>query len=409
MNPFCVRFSAFDVLYQMPAATGKCNDSLPLRSEVTMASWTKIEMMTEDGRRVDTQVPVIVSASRSTDIPAFYSDWFVERLEKGYVKWLNPFSGVPLYVSFAKTRLIVFWTKNPRPMLEKIPGKEETPLDVVERLGLSYYFQFTMNDYDAERVEPNVPPIEARIRTFVDLAQRIGASRHGNDRVVWRFDPLLLMDSLTPQMLLDRIERIGDRIAPHTPRLVFSFIDIQAYAKVSRNLERAGIRVREFERDEMLEVAAGIARLVKGWGISAGTCGEADDLPGIEHNRCVDDRLMVKSFSDDEVLMRFIGAKRAEPTLFEHVSAWEAPIKPKKDFGQRAACGCIRSKDIGEYDTCPHLCRYCYANTSSAIATTNWKQHRVNPNADNITGKYGISHPCRKTGFPDFCNRPLDP
>ncbi|MDX9793951.1 MAG: DUF1848 family protein, partial [Kiritimatiellia bacterium] len=103
-----------------------------------LASWTKIETVTEDGRKVEAQVPIIVSASRSTDIPAFYADWFVKRLEKGYVKWLNPFNGVPLYVSFAKTRLIVFWTKNPRPMLEKTPGKDETPLDVVERLGLNY-------------------------------------------------------------------------------------------------------------------------------------------------------------------------------------------------------------------------------------------------------------------------------
>ena len=357
-----------------------------LTSEVAVASWTKTEMMTEDGIKVEAQVPVIVSASRSTDVPAFYSDWFVERLEKGYVKWLNPFNGVPIYVSFAKTRLVVFWTKNPRPMLKKIPGKDETPLDVVERLGLNYYFQFTMNDYDAERIEPNVPPIETRIGTFAELAKRIGESRHGNDRVVWRFDPLLLTDSLTPRVLLERIERIGDRIVPHTPRLVFSFIDIKAYAKVARNLERAGIRARELESDEMLEVAAGIARLVKGWGIPAGTCGETDDLPGIEHNRCVDDSLMVKCFADDEVLMQFIGAERVEPTLFDNAPVWKAPRKPKKDSGQRAACGCVRSKDIGEYNTCPHLCHYCYANTSSATAMANWKQHLASPNADNITG-----------------------
>ncbi len=86
-----------------------------------------IIMSSEDGRTVEAQGPVIVSASRSTDVPAFYSDWFVERFEKGYVKWFNPFNGVPLYVSFAKTRLVVFWTKNPRPMLEKISGRDETP------------------------------------------------------------------------------------------------------------------------------------------------------------------------------------------------------------------------------------------------------------------------------------------
>ena len=358
-----------------------------LTSKVAMASWTKVEMTNEDGRTVDAQVPVIVSASRSTDIPAFYSDWFIERLKKGYVKWFNPFNGVPLYVSFAKTRLVVFWTKNPRPMLEKIPGRSETPLDVVERFGLNYYFQFTMNDYDAERVEPNVPPIEARIATFVELAKRIGESRHGNDRVVWRFDPLLLTDSLTPKVLLERMERIGDRIVPHTPRLVFSFIDISAYDKVARNLNKAGIRAREFGKEEMLAVAAGVARLMKGWGISAATCGEAADLPGIEHNRCVDDRLMVRCFSDDEVLMKFIGAECVEPAFFNHAPVWKAPDKPKKDSGQRAACGCIRSKDIGTYNTCPHVCHYCYANANNVEAMANWKRHQANPYAETITGK----------------------
>ncbi len=357
-----------------------------LTSEAAVGSWTKIEMTTEDGRNVEAQVPIIISASRSTDVPAFYSDWFVKRLEKGYSKWFNPFNGVPLYVSFAKTRLVVFWTKNPRPMLEKIPGRDETPLDVVERLRLNYYFQFTMNDYDAERVEPNVPPIEARISTFVELANRIGESKHGNDRVIWRFDPLLLTDSLTPRMLLERMERIGDRIVPHTPRLVFSFIDIKAYAKVARNLERAGIRLREFEREEMLEVAAGVAQLVKGWGISAGTCAETSDLPGIAHNRCVDDRLMTKCFPDDEVLMKFIGAECVQPAFFDHPAVWKEPDKSKKDSGQRASCGCIRSKDIGTYNTCPHLCHYCYANSSNIEAIANWNRHQVNPYAETITG-----------------------
>ena len=370
------------------SSTGLSQPATVRTSEVIVASWAKVELTTEDGRTVEAQAPVIVSASRSTDIPAFYADWFISRLEKGYAKWFNPFNGVPLYVSFAKTRLVVFWSKNPRPMLEKIPGRQETPLDIVEQLGLNYYFQFTLNDYDAERIEPNVPPLEARIGTFVELARRIGESGHGNDRVIWRFDPLLLTDTLTPRLLLERMERIGDKIAPHTPRLVFSFIDIQAYAKVARNLKRAGIRVREFRGEEMLEVAEGVARLVKGWGISAGTCGEAVTLPGIGHNRCVDDRLMVKCFPDDEVLMKFIGAQCVEPAFFNQAAVWKAPDRPRKDPGQRAACGCIMSKDIGAYNTCPHLCHYCYANSSNNEAMTNWLRHRKNPHAETITGKF---------------------
>ena len=108
-----------------------------------MTSWRKEEIEIADGTKVLAQMPVIVSASRSTDIPAFYSDWFMERLKAGYVKWLNPFNGVPLYVGFKKMRCIVFWSKNPRPMLAH--------LDALDAICPHYYFQFTLNDYDAER------------------------------------------------------------------------------------------------------------------------------------------------------------------------------------------------------------------------------------------------------------------
>ncbi len=170
---------------------------------------------------------------------------------------------------------------------------------------------------------------------------------------------------------------------------MFSFIDIKAYAKVVRNLESGKIAARDFLPDEMCEVARRIGELVKGWGITAGTCGEVADLDcyGIEHNRCVDDRLMVKCFSQDAELMKFIGAKfvSGDP-LFGVADKWE-PGSYKKDHGQRLACGCIMSKDIGEYNTCPHLCHYCYANANNTAALENWKRHCQCPNAETITGK----------------------
>ena len=123
-----------------------------------MASWSKEEIKISDGTKVLAQMPVIVSASRSTDIPAFYADWFMERLKAGYVKWFNPFNGLPLYVGFQQARLVVFWSKNPKPMLAH--------LDELDKLIPNYYFQFTHNDYDAERIEPRVPPLEERVETF---------------------------------------------------------------------------------------------------------------------------------------------------------------------------------------------------------------------------------------------------
>ena len=202
-------------------------------------------------------------------------------------------------------------------------------------------FQFTLNDYDVERIKPNVPPVAERVETFRRLSNRLG-----RDRVVWHFNPLILTDKLGVKDLMEKVKRLGDQIAPFASRLVFSFIDIAAYKKVAANMSRGEIAAREFSSDEMEEMSAGIGALVKGWGIAAGTCGEIKDFDryGIEHNRCIDDRLMVKCFSHD------------------------------KDPGQRLACGCIMSKDIGEYNTGSHLCKYCYANFSDELVLKNYRQ-----------------------------------
>ncbi|MEI7899655.1 MAG: DUF1848 domain-containing protein [bacterium] len=314
-----------------------------------MAEWDRVRINV-DGAEADAQAPVIISASRSTDIPAFYSDWLVNRVRRGFVKWTNPFNGVPLYVSFEKTRLFVFWTKNPKPMLDK--------LDFFDDKGFNYYFQFTLNDYDAERLEPGAPPLEERIETFITLSQRLG-----KERVVWRFDPLLLTETLSVTDLLKKAEKVGNALAPYTARLVFSFCDISAYAKVAKNLAGAGVQAREFSVEEMLEFAKGLAGLNQRWRLKLGTCAEKVDLAsyGVEHNRCVDDRLIASLFKHDRLLMEFLGVG-AEPTQADLFGT--QPVKKRrslKDPGQRAACGCMVSKDIGEYNTCPHLCVYCYA------------------------------------------------
>jgi DNA repair photolyase len=339
-----------------------------------MADWAKVNI-TVGGVERAAQAPAIISASRSTDIPAFYSDWLVNRVEAGYVKWTNPFNGVPLYVSFARARLFVFWTKNPKSMLDK--------LDFFDAKGYNYYFQFTLNDYDAERLEPGVPPLEQRIETFITLSQRLG-----KDRVIWRFDPLLLTETISVDSLLRKVENVGNALARHTSRLVISFGDISAYTKVAKNLAYAGIHAREFSVDEMRAFAKGLSVLNERWGLKLGTCAETVDLApyGIEHNRCIDDRLIATLFQNDTSLMRFLGIG-GEPMQDDLFGAHPVRTKSLKDKGQREACGCIVSKDIGEYETCPHLCHYCYANPSHTRAAVNWKQHLASPNADSITGR----------------------
>ena len=299
--------------------------------------------------------PVIMSVSRSTDIPAFYADWFLERLKAGYSVWVNPFNQERYRVSFADTRMIVFWSKNPRPMLER--------LDKMEALGFrQYYFQFTLNDYMAEGLEPNVPPVAERIDTFKRIADRIG-----KERVIWRFDPLLLSDSLTVEVLIDKIAAIGHELQGFTEKLVFSFADIQTYRKVSKNL--LGTNCREFSFEEKIEFAKGLRDVNLSLGLEMSTCAEDIDLSeyGIKHNKCIDDELMMRLFHDDAKLMDFIGAE------YDMFNGWQIK-KSKKDKGQRKACGCIVSKDIGMYNTCPHLCKYCYANFSDELVLKNYRQ-----------------------------------
>lgn len=309
--------------------------------------------------------PVIMSASRSTDIPAFYADWFLGRLKAGYSVWVNPFNQERYRVLFNDTRMIVFWSKNPKPMLER--------LDEVESLGFKqYYFQFTLNDYVTEGLEPNVPPVAERIDTFRHLARRIG-----KERVIWRFDPLLLSNYLTVDVLLEKIASIGHELQGATEKLVFSFADIQAYRKVGKNL--SGTNCREFSSEEKIEFAKGLRDVNLSLGLEMATCAEDIDLSeyGIKHNKCVDDDLMVRLFHDDAKLMDFIGAE------YDMIDGWTIK-KSRKDKGQRKACGCIVSKDIGMYNTCPHLCRYCYANSSDSVVQRNYSKHLQNLFSDSL-------------------------
>jgi DNA repair photolyase len=338
-------------------------------------NWEKIPLKLKSGEVVDAQAPIIISASRSTDIPAFYADWFVERLKVGYVKWKNPFNGVPLYVTFSNARLIVFWSKNPTPIIKH--------LDFIQEKIPNFYFQFTVNDYDKEKLEPNVPNVSSRIETFVKLSERIG-----KEKVIWRFDPLILTNEISIDDLLRKVENIGTQLKGYTDKMVFSFADINLYKKVQNNLRKSSINYQEFNESRMNEFALGLQQLNKSWNFEIGTCAEKIPLEkyGIVHNKCVDDDLMIKLFQHDNILMNFLGIKITLPDMFNPEIRIEKK-KNNKDKGQREFCGCIFSKDIGEYNTCPHLCEYCYANSSKELAIKNWEQHSLNQLSETITGK----------------------
>lgn len=354
-------------------------------------TWKKDILQLKDGRTVQAQYPVIVSASRSTDIPAFYADWFLHRLKEGYSVWQNPFSGARSYVAYRDTRFIVFWSKNPRPLLTS------GLLDWLDEHGISCYVQYSLNNYEPEELEAGVPKLDYRLDTFKMLVDRLGRGR-----VVWRFDPLLLTDAVSSDFLLDRIAQIGDQLEGYTERLVFSFADIIGYKKVKKNLEEDGVHYIDWTEHMMTDFAARLARLNSRWHYELATCGEQVDLSayGIAHNRCVDDRLMIRFAYKDSALMRFLKVKfhpMPEPDLFGNTPSLpaDAIVLPNgtcathgnnRDTGQRPFCCCAASKDIGQYNTCIHDCAYCYANASRAVARDNYKSHRLNPTAETITG-----------------------
>ena len=355
-----------------------------------MANWdhTYINI---NGQPVKAQAPIIVSASRSTDIPAFYADWFFHRLDTGYSVWTNPFYGVKSYISYEKTRFIVFWSKNPEPLIPY--------LHILKEKDINCYIQYTMNDYEDEKLE-KVPSLERRVETFKKLVSELGVGK-----IVWRFDPLILNDDISIDKLLNKIQNIGDQLKGYTEKLVFSYADIESYKKVKSNLQKNNIPYKDWTISQMDEFAAKLAKMnaERDWNYTLATCGEKIDIDkyGIVHNRCIDGDLITRIAWNDSILMKFMGVKiidAPQPDLFG--SSAELPTNAislpdgkyfisghKKDSGQRELCGCMAAKDVGEYNTCPHLCEYCYANTTKQTAINNWLCHQNNKFAESITGK----------------------
>lgn len=346
----------------------------------------KREIVILNGIKVEARTPAILSVSRATDVPAFYSEWFFNRLKRGYCRWRNPFNGADTYVSLNDVRFIVFWSKNPAPLIPYISRLHEH--------GINCYIQYTLNDYEDERLEPAVPPLQHRIDTFKRLSEMPGVGA-----VVWRFDPLILTDKIGIDDLLRKIEEIGNQLTGYTEKLVFSFADIASYRKVSGNLTSHGINYQEWTESEMLDFAQQLSQLNhrNGWNFRLVTCAEKIDLDeyGIAHNRCIDDELIVRIVWQDTELMKYLGMDilQSMPDLFGQPTLPEGAIpldgsryavrtRQNRDSGQRKLCGCIAAKDIGQYNTCPHGCLYCYANTSPDSARRNFLHH--NPDAETI-------------------------
>ncbi len=266
---------------------------------------------------------MILSVSRRTDIPAFYPKWFFNRVREGFVYVRNPFnanqiSNIPLGSDVVDC--IVFWSKNPAPLLEFLP-------EINSRYNGSFYFQYTINAYERD-IEPSLPDLDQRIDTF-----KIIADTYGTERVVWRYDPILITDRYSLVWHIESFEKLWREIGSYTDTCVISFVDM--YDKTIKNTRPYGISAPTAE--EMEELASAFTAIVNGSMLSIRTCAEGIDLSrhGIKPNSCI----------DQERIERIIGCK----------------LKAKPDR-QRENCRCIECADIGLYNTCLHGCRYCYAN-----------------------------------------------
>jgi len=288
---------------------------------------------------------MIISASRRTDIPTYYSEWFMNRIKAGYVYARNPvnihqISKISLSPDVVDG--IVFWTKNPAPMLDKLDSLNE----------YTYYFQFTLNSYDTD-VERNIPSKnKVIIPTFQKLSDLIGP-----DRVIWRYDPIFLNDKYTVDYHIRYYERLAKKLAPYTRKCIISFLDL--YSGTQKNM--AVLFPGRFSLNQQEILAKNIAEIAYSYGLSVDTCAEKIDLQkyGIGRARCVDGR------------------------LFERLL--KSPLDTKKDKNQRRECGCIESLDIGAYNTCLNGCRYCYANHNEKIVGANRDKH--NPGSPLLIGE----------------------
>lgn len=290
---------------------------------------------------------MIISASRRSDIPTYYAQWFFNRIKEGFVLVPNPMnihqvSRIKLTPDVVDC--IVFWTKNPAPMLNRLDELKE----------YLYYFQFTLNSYGRE-IEENIPSKNDEvIHTFKTLSDKIGSQR-----VIWRYDPILLNDTYDINYHLNYFEKLARKLNGYTQKCTISFVDF--YRNTTNNVKE--LRLKLLTKEDKRTIAKGFADIASNYGFYIDTCAEDIELCdlNISHARCIDDRMIEK----------IVGCK----------------MNVGKDKGQRPSCGCVESIDIGMYNTCKNGCKYCYANYSASSVEKNCERH--DPKSPLLSGTIG--------------------
>ncbi len=283
---------------------------------------------------------MIISASRRTDIPRFYADWFMKRIQAGFVLVPNPYNPhhiARVSLAVRDVTAIVFWTRYPGPML--------TRLHELDEQGFRYYFQITLNHYPS-LYEANAEPLARVLDAIQQLAHQIGPAR-----IIWRYDPIFFSRDLDSDFHLHNFATLSHALTGCTHRVVISLLD--EYRKTVHRLHdlQCGFTGDPLLREDLAALLAELARIARQNGMVMESCAEAVDLTalGIYPGRCIDDRLLREVFNLN--------------------------LTFRKDPSQRPHCGCMVSKDIGINNTCPGGCVYCYAVGRPSTALNNYQRH----------------------------------
>lgn len=281
---------------------------------------------------------MILSVSKRTDIPAFYSQWFMNCIRKGsfcYKNPMNPSQILRVPLSSNNVDCIVFWTKDAQNIMQYLPE--------LDNLGYKYYFQFTITPYDKD-IESNIRNKKDIIETFKKLSLKIG-----KEKIIYRYDPILITNKYSIDFHIKTFEKIVSELANYTESVVISFVD--DYRKISTNMK--DIKVKEITDFDMINMADNFSKVTKKYNLKLMTCAEKINLTqfGIEKSKCIDG------------------------DLIEKIIGCQITHKNTKYDKQRLSCGCIQCIDMGNYDTCIHGCLYCYANVNKQKAKENYKLH----------------------------------
>ncbi len=291
---------------------------------------------------------MIISASRRTDIPAFYSPWMMHRLREGFCDVPNPFNIKKIRRVSLKpsdVEAIVFWTRYPAPMLSSL-------VDCIQ-MGHNILFLVTITGYP-RFMELNRPPVQKSLDSVLRLAERIG-----HNRIMWRYDPIVMTQRFSADYHRLQFHKLASALSGSTNRVTVSFF--QEYSKNRKRMREAlqddmgPIQLERHEEDSLLTDLACISQT---FGMSFSICASGDRIlpDGVLAGSCIDAGLIHKEFG--------------------------TTVSSGKDSGQRKTCGCVPSCDIGMYDSCHFGCAYCYAVKNFSLAQKNRLLH--DPTASSL-------------------------